>query len=164
MIATTVGITLRAIGPADDSLVARLFIESRPDLDLLPPDVRETLVPVQVRAQLAQWATDHPAARHDVICVDGTDVGRVVVAETETETHLVDLVVLRHHRRRGIATAVLARLLADADAQGRPVRLSVWPTNDAAIGLYRRHGFAVVPGDGMHVQMRREAPHEEGRP
>ena len=157
MLATHSPITLRPAGPVDDVFVADLFAASRPDLDLLPPAVREPLVALQVRAQRAQQVAEHPTATYDIVSLDGQDIGRVVVAVSETGTCLVDLVIAREHRRRGHASTVLAHVLADADAAGHPVCLSVWPTNYAALDLYARHGFGIVPGDGMHVRMRREA-------
>jgi ribosomal protein S18 acetylase RimI-like enzyme len=164
MIVTDRAVTRRPVTDADGELLVRLFAESRPDLDLLPPQVRGTVLEQQGRAQLSQYAADHPTARHDIICVDGTAVGRLIVATSVTEARLVDIVIARSHRSKGIASQIMADLTAEADRRGLPMTLSVWPTNYTALDLYTRHGFEIVPGDGIHVAMRRECAPAGGRP
>jgi ribosomal protein S18 acetylase RimI-like enzyme len=161
MIVTDRAVTRRPVTDADGELLVRLFAESRPDLDLLPPQVRGTVLDQQVQAQLSQYAAEHPTARHDIVCVGGTDVGRLILATSDAEVRLVDLVIAVPHRRRGIAAQIMADLTAAADRLGLPMTLSVWPTNYAALDLYTRHGFEIVPSDGIHVAMRREAPQQE---
>ncbi|MFC5676804.1 GNAT family N-acetyltransferase [Aeromicrobium endophyticum] len=153
----TGGIVRRPATTADDALVARLFAESRPDLDALPADVRGPLLALQVNAQLADYAATYPAASHEVVVADGTDVGRVVVATGDSETRVVDIVIGREHRRRGIASAVLSDVIATADEHGHPVVLSVWATNHGARALYTALGFDVVDSDGTHLHLRRGA-------
>jgi ribosomal protein S18 acetylase RimI-like enzyme len=149
--------TRRSVTAADDALAARLFAQSRPDLEALPPDVRGPLLAVQVRAQLAQHAAAFPAASHEVVVADGVDVGRLVVATGDTEARVVDIVIDREHRRRGIATAVLSEVIATADECGRSVGLSVWAANDGALALYSSLGFDVVGSDSTHLHLRRGA-------
>lgn len=153
----TGGIVRRPVVPADDGLVARLFAESRPDLDALPTDVRGPLLALQVKAQRADYAATYPAANHEVVVADGTDVGRVVVSTGDAETRVVDLVIGLEHRRRGIASAVLSDVIATADRLGHPVLLSVWATNHGALALYAALGFDVVDSDGTHLHLRRGA-------
>jgi ribosomal protein S18 acetylase RimI-like enzyme len=164
MIVTDRAVTRRAVTDADDELIARLFAESRPDLELLPPQVRGPLLELQAQAQLGHYAAAHPDARHEVVEAAGADVGRLIVVTSATEVRLVDIVIARQHRRQGIASQIMADLTAEADRLRLPMALSVWPTNYAALDLYGRHGFDIVPSDGIHVAMRREAPQQEGRP
>ena len=61
-----------------------------------------------------------------------------MVTDTVTHAWLDDLFVLREHRRRGIASALIRAILkhpAVADAS-----LQLLPTADAQ-NLYERHGF-----------------------
>jgi ribosomal protein S18 acetylase RimI-like enzyme len=153
----TRGIVRRPVTPADDALVAGLFAESRPDLDALPADVRGPLLAVQVSAQLAGYAAAFPAASHEVVVADGTDVGRLVVATGNSETRVVDIVIGREHRRRGIASVVLGDVIATADRLGHPVLLTVWATNHGARALYTALGFDVVDSDATHLHLRRGA-------
>ncbi len=163
MLAIDLAIDLRPVCPADDELIARLFAESRPDLDLLPADLRGELLDLQQRAQHAEHAAAYPGATHDIVVANGVDVGRIILDVSIAETRVVDLVVARDHRRRGIATAVLADVLAQADDSACPVVLSVWPTNHPAIDLYTGLGFETVAGDGVHVAMRRDTPEQKDR-
>lgn len=69
-----------------------------------------------------------------------TRLGPIDEPEYEIHTIAVDQVL----RRRGIGAHLLGRLLEVADAVPGPVFLEVRTDNDAAIGLYRAHGFDVV--------------------
>lgn len=72
-------------------------------------------------------------------------------------------------QRRGVGTALLRALLARADEVGAPVFLEVRTDNDAAIGLYRAHGFERVglrrryyqPSGADAYTMARQARHRE---
>ena len=71
--------------------------------------------------------------------VAGAAAGCVVLTRTGDEVELKRLWVAPAHRGRGVATALARRALAEAD--GLPVRLSVWHWRTGAIGLYERLGF-----------------------
>jgi len=61
------------------------------------------------------------------------------------EVHINNLAVLPEVRRRGVATALLERVLADGAAKGAPrATLEVRQSNAAALRLYERLGFAVT--------------------
>jgi ribosomal protein S18 acetylase RimI-like enzyme len=163
VLATDLAVVRRAALAGDDGLVARLFADSRPDLDLLPADVRGTLLDVQVRAQQAQYAQTYPRARHEIVVAGGKDVGRIIIDAAEDETRVVDLVVAREHRGRGIASAVLNDVLGEAERLGSPVTLSVWRTNLPALHLYERLGFVSIDADDTRVEMRRAPQHTKDR-
>ena len=56
-------------------------------------------------------------------------------------------------QRRGIGTSVIADVLAEARARGKPVRLQVFKINRRALSLYRRLGFLETGETSRHVQM-----------
>ena len=59
------------------------------------------------------------------------------------EGHLTTLATDTAHRRSGVATAVLAHLVTDARRRGATaLTLEVRVSNEPAIALYRRFGFA----------------------
>lgn len=63
--------------------------------------------------------------------------------------------VAESSRGRGVGSAIVLRLLAEARAAGlRRVSLETgsWPYFDAARALYRRHGFAECPPFGDYVE------------
>lgn len=143
----------RSIVPGDADLIRLLFAESREDLGLLPPQHRESVIDMQLRAQDLRYQIGYPHARHEILVVDGVDVGRMITDRGTRAVHLIDLVVRKNHRRRGIATQALRRLLAEAAWASLPVSLSVWSTNTAARKMYERLDFTVA-GDAVgHLEM-----------
>jgi ribosomal-protein-alanine N-acetyltransferase len=69
----------------------------------------------------------------------GFALGRAVADEAE----LLTLAVAPEHRRHGIGTSLLADFLAEARERGAvTVFLEVAADNEAALALYRRHGFS----------------------
>jgi len=144
-------VTRRPATPADDGLLRALFADSREDLRLLP----EPLVEMQQRAQAAQIAADHPDATRDVIVADGVDAGALVLATDAASVTVVDIVVARTHRKRGIAEAVLADVITAAG--DRPVLLTVWSENTAARRLYQKLGFVATADTEGHIPMQRPA-------
>jgi ribosomal protein S18 acetylase RimI-like enzyme len=74
--------------------------------------------------------------------VAATPAGCVVLTRSGDEVELKRLWVDPAHRGHGVAAALVRAALAEAD--GAPVRLSVWRWRTAALALYERLGFAVV--------------------
>ncbi|GAB2746935.1 ribosomal protein S18-alanine N-acetyltransferase [Salinifilum aidingensis] len=81
-------------------------------------------------------------------------------AEAEVHTIGVD----PHEQGRGVGTALLRALLERADERGAATFLEVRTDNEAAIGMYRAHGFEIVgtrrhyyqPSGAHAYTMRRE--------
>jgi mycothiol synthase len=78
--------------------------------------------------------------------VDGEPVGAVAWVEAPPEGYIATLGVLREHRGRGIATALLRRAFADIAAAGfSGASLSVDAANTTgAVELYRKAGMEAV--------------------
>jgi ribosomal protein S18 acetylase RimI-like enzyme len=142
----------RAVAPHDDPYLRALFADSRDDLLLLPPEVREPLIDMQFEAQRRQIAAAHPDAVHEVLVVDGADVGRLIVAQSADAAHIVDITIARASRRQGIATAVLQEVIA---VSNRAITLRVWSGNMPARRLYEQVGFVPRHTDAGYVAMER---------
>ncbi|HEX2071999.1 MAG TPA: ribosomal protein S18-alanine N-acetyltransferase [Thermoleophilaceae bacterium] len=71
----------------------------------------------------------------------GRIVGYVVCSRYDTVWHVMNIAVDDRLLRQGIASALLTRLFARADAPGEQYTLEVRPSNEPAIGLYERFGF-----------------------
>jgi ribosomal-protein-alanine N-acetyltransferase len=70
--------------------------------------------------------------------VAGFLIGRVVADEFE----ILNMAVARAHRHRGIASQLVQEALQSSRmAAARHAHLEVRASNEAAIALYRRHGF-----------------------
>jgi RimJ/RimL family protein N-acetyltransferase len=75
--------------------------------------------------------------------LDGVVVGSLSVEDQRGCAEL-GMMVRDGHRRAGIGSALLGACLEWAKQQrAHKVTLSVWPHNEGAIALYRKHGFEV---------------------
>ncbi len=140
--------SLRPADDSDRSVLMRVFTESHcAELDLLglEPAALAGLVGMQYRARQAQYRSLHPdAVEYLLVADDGSPVGSCWLDDAPEQLRVLDIAVLREHRRRGIARAVLGRLCERSAAAGKPVGLSVWHQNLAARELYRALGFTTA--------------------
>jgi len=155
MPANPVATTLRPEGPADEPFLLEVYAGARAgELDALdwPAATREAFVRTQFRAQQQGYHAAYPDAQFAIILTGNQAVGRIVVHRAEKEFRLVDIALLPAHRGRGIGTALVQRLLREAAAAGKPVRLSVLK-GQRAFRLYQRLGFEKTGEDAARVQM-----------
>lgn len=150
-------ITLRPAAADDAELLFRIYAATRAEeLSPVPwtADEKEAFLRAQFEAQAGDWAERFPEASFDVILAGGEPVGRLYVDRRDDEIRLVDIALLPEHRRRGIGSHLLRRILSEADAAGLPVRIHVERQNPA-MGLYRRLGFTDLADRGVYVLMER---------
>lgn len=134
----------RPAAPRDRTFLRDLFADSRDDLLVLPPDTRDLIVDMRLRARRRRQDLDHPTARRDILVVDGRDIGQLVVDADQTVVTVLDLVVHSGWRRRGVGTAVLAAVVDDAAVTGRVVLTLERPTHPAGRRLVDRFGVGVA--------------------
>jgi len=72
---------------------------------------------------------------------DGVLVGYVICSRYDTVWHVMNVAVDPARRRRGVASALLAELIARVDDPRAQFTLEVRPSNTGAIALYRSFGF-----------------------
>jgi GNAT superfamily N-acetyltransferase len=148
-------ITRRPAEPRDADFLRELFAESRPDFDLLPLDLRSSIVDLQVRAQRSHYAAAYPAANEDILVADGVDVGRLMINRGDESVRIIDITVRSSCRGQGIASRILREVVETAEQAGVPVGLSVWSSNTTARRVYERLGFTVVGDAGGYLEMQR---------
>lgn len=90
---------------------------------------------------------------HRLIEVGNVVAGFVATENLPSHVWLVKLYLLSAFREQGTGTAVLARVLQEAEELGKPVRLRVLRVNTRAQALYARHGFKIVGGTIERVFM-----------
>jgi ribosomal protein S18 acetylase RimI-like enzyme len=90
---------------------------------------------------------------HQIIVVNGQDVGVLEINQTEDEIALMNIQIMPEYQRQGLGTAVLQDVLADANRQGLPITLWVMKVNPAR-ELYKRLGFGVVEETATHYGMK----------
>ena len=95
--------------------------------------------PVDVEARAAKWTLDGTL----VAVAGGAVVGSVHVDASRHGFGEIGMAVAREWRRRGVGSALLDSAIEWGRERGlHKLSLSVFPHNHAAIGLYRKVGFA----------------------
>lgn len=107
---------------------------------------------MQFQAQDRAYRDNYPNARFLLIIDDDRPVGRLYLDEREHEILVIDIALLPTARGRGIGSALLKDVLAQAAATHRAVTLHVTPRNPAR-RLYDRLGFVPTSETEMHIQM-----------
>ena len=107
--------------------------------------------PERARAHFRE-AFDEPGLR--LILVDGERAGCVGLRLGRDEIKIDSFYLDRRYHNRGLGSAMLKVLLAEADASGLPVRLEVLHGSPAD-RFYRRHGFVKVSQDEIEAEYER---------
>lgn len=151
-------VRLRPVAPADEPLLFEIYAASRADeLAQVPwsDEQRQAFLTHQHRAQVASYRATFPDATYLVIeLTDGRPIGRLYRARQAGEIHVIDIALLPEWRGRGVGTALLRDVLAEADRERVDVTLYVELSN-RAWGLYRRLGFVEVERGEVYALLRR---------
>ncbi len=151
-------LTLRPVTDADKDFLFDVYASTRRDevgawgWDLAQQDA---FLKLQFTAQFRSYEMQYTHASHDIIFLNEEAVGRLLVARSENEIHLVDISLLAEKRGKGLGTVLLDQLIEEGKASNRPVRLEVLKDNPAA-RLYERAGFRVTSENGLYLQMERQ--------
>jgi ribosomal-protein-alanine N-acetyltransferase len=87
----------------------------------------------------------NPNAINRGVVLDDRLLAYACIWEIAEKMKINNIAVHPAHRRCGLGRWLLRRLLVDARGRGCNVaRLEVRPSNGAAIGLYREHGFREI--------------------
>ena len=148
-------IHLRPASATDDNFFLQLYQSSRGDdlrgLDWDEDRISEFLA-MQYEAQKNFHATDFPNASDEVVLIDATPIGRLMVDRRADEIRLVEVALLPEFRNRGLGSEIIRNLQKDAGFQGKPLRLQVIRFS-RAVGLFDRLGFTRTSETGTHLQM-----------
>ncbi len=115
---------------------------------------RTAFVAMQFEAQDRHYRAHYPGAAFDVVEVDGEPAGRLYVHRGPDGIRIIDVILAPAVRRRGIGTALLQALMAEADARQQVLSIHVEVTNPAR-SLYERLGFVAVGEPGVYQLMER---------
>jgi ribosomal-protein-alanine N-acetyltransferase len=120
----------------------RLRAATLADLDRIMVIERASFAAPWPEVALVEEIEGRSWSRVIVAEADGAIIGFMVYWVIDLELHLLNLATLPAWRRRGIARALVARLIADAERGGRDeILLEVRRSNRAARRLYRSLGF-----------------------
>lgn len=149
-------LAVRPALPQDEIFLYELYSAVRgPEFALAPvsPTQREHLIRMQFRCQMSAYQQMFPNSCYHVVLLDSKPVGRLWVAQTEREFHLVDIAVHPDLQRKGIGKALIQRLQQEATKAGLPVRCCVFRFNPGSLSFHRRLGFSITREDEMHFYL-----------
>lgn len=134
----------------------RLYATTRADEMAMVVDwtdeQKEWFVRSQFQAQHTWYQEHYGDAQFDLILIDGVPAGRLYVHRRATEIRLVDISLMPELRGRGIGSALLRELMAEAEAAGKPLTIHVEKYNPA-MRLYLRLGFRPIEDRGPYDLM-----------
>jgi ribosomal protein S18 acetylase RimI-like enzyme len=155
------GLVLRPETDADIAFLRRLYASTRWDeLAITNWSDAEKLAfaDSQFGFQRQHYRAYFPSTEWGVLEHNGVPVGRLYLERRDTTLHILDIALLPDWRGRGIGTAIMARICAQAGAAGKSVTIEVEKFNPAQT-LYRRLGFREIADQGPHWEMEwRAAP------
>jgi GNAT superfamily N-acetyltransferase len=149
-------LTLRPEAAGDDSFLFRLFTASKAEETALMPldDAgKEFLLRTQFRSMTASYRQQFPAARFDIVQLDGAPIGRLITDVQPDHVYYVDIALLPETRRGGIATALMNAVLLEPARLGVPARVKVLMHNVASLRLCQRVGFTLRREEPPFVEL-----------
>lgn len=148
---------LRPVVPEDDSFLYQLIYENLYEQLFAwawDPAIRDHLMKIQVDGQRAAYAANYPQADHGIIMLEGRAVGRLLVDRAPHQHYVVDIVLKKENRGKGVGTWLLRALCMEAELARKPLRLQVQTINRAK-DLYLRLGFRMIEDNQITWLMER---------
>ena len=123
----------------------------RPDINRLTYADLPQVIAIERRAFPTPWSLAMfvlELSKPSGICLaarrDGRMCGYLVCSRYDTVWHIMNVAVDPDHRRLGIASRLLQRLLERVDDPNARYTLEVRRSNDGAMSLYERFGFRIA--------------------
>ena len=153
---TAVEITLRPVVSEDDDFLLSVYAGTRAqEMAMVPwtPEQKDAFVRMQFTAQKQHYAAQFPEANHDLICVQGSPVGRLYLDRGTDALHILDITVLPDFRNRGTGGEILRRVMEEGRESGRAVSVNVENFNPS-LRLFERLGFQRAEEVGFQLLMK----------
>lgn len=154
-------IEARPSGAADQAFLRQLYESTRADeMRALGWSASRCRAFLDQQFEFRQrgYLEQFPDALQLVLQQNGQDIGCLHWQCAGTEATLVELSLLPPFRGRGLGSAILGLLTAEADRLGQSIDVHV---EDGGLvqQLCQRFGFDIAGDPGLHVRMRRPATH-----
>jgi GNAT superfamily N-acetyltransferase len=157
------GFTLRPESEGDMPFLRRLYATTRAaELALTDWSDAQKLAftDSQFGFQRHHYRTYYPATEWGVLEDNGVPIGRLYLERRVSTLLILDIALLPQWRGRGLGTALMEWVCAQARAAGKTVTIAVEKYNRAQT-LYRRLGFREVADQGVHWDMEWRAAADE---
>ncbi len=143
------------VTPEDGEFLFAVFRLSHPEYEMLPVDEEQKrqLIAMQFQLQSSDYRARYPESQHAVIEMDGKKAGRIWVARTDCEIRILDAGLLPEARNRGVGTAIVSQIIAEAKACGKPVTSSVLKANAGSLRWHQRLGFRLKSEDAFYFYL-----------
>jgi ribosomal protein S18 acetylase RimI-like enzyme len=138
----TLDLIIRSFQPQDQSAVQALILEGLQERwNVLDPLKNPDLVDI---------VSSYSGGCFRVAVTDGRIVGTgALIPYAEGVAEICRMSVARELRRRGIGSAILHRLMEDAESHGyRKIILETTSTWKDAVSFYQKHGFRITHHQG----------------
>jgi len=156
---------LRAATAADARFLADVVSEATRAQGRVPPDFDEREWREEFGKQtMEQIRGEVPGSTTSVIETGNERVGRLRVTRTAGYIQLSGIQLLPRVQRRGVGTAIIEELKAQAAATGLPLDLEVEKDNPDALRLYERLGFLRVGQTAQEYKLRWAQPADAALP
>jgi ribosomal protein S18 acetylase RimI-like enzyme len=152
-------ISLRPVAPEDDDFLLSVYASTRAqEMAMVPwtPAQKDAFLRMQFTAQKQHYAAEFPHADHDIICVQGSPVGRIYLDRGEKDGatfQILDITVLPEHRNHGAGTHLLKQIMEEAAQSGKSVSINVENFNPS-LRLFERLGFQRASENGFQLLMK----------
>jgi ribosomal protein S18 acetylase RimI-like enzyme len=161
------GFVLRPETEADIPFLRRLYASTRWEELAVVTDWSDAqklaFLDSQFSFQRHHYRTYYPATSWGLLEHHSAPAGRLYVHREPATLLVMDIALLPDWRGRGIGTALMQWVCAQARAEDKSVTISVEKFNRAQT-LYRRLGFREIEDGGIHWGMEwRPSPDERGR-
>ena len=144
---------------ADETFLVQLFETVKgPEMALLPAEVRENLLRMQYRAMTGAYRTSFPDASFEIVLLDDRPVGRLIRDAAEDRLHIVYIAFMPEWRHRGVGSALMRAVMAEAARFQRGCEAIVALDNVASLGLWSKLGFSERARDGANVIVDWQSP------
>ena len=152
-------ICLRPATADDSALLLEIYASTRADeLNLVSwwtDEQKSTFVKMQSHAQHEHYRNTYPQAQYLVVTRDDKPVGRLYLAENDSEMRILDLTLLPAERNGGIGSFLLRQLMEESITKQKALAIYV-ESFSPALRLFERLGFVNSQENGIYFLMKRE--------
>jgi len=123
-------------------------------------DQKQSFIDMQFQAQRDHYTRHYPDALWLIINLNEVSIGRLYLERWSKELRIIDIALVPSARGKGVATAILRDLQAEATETNKKIGIHVEKSNPA-MTLYRSLGFKTIEDKGVYHLMNWSPPRPE---